>query len=419
MNVLELLSRGIPQAANAIERRNYMLTRYAMLIALAANVLLTSGFLVALSDLTAPPVVIMMLGTVAYVACTVLMMRSHHQLGRLLFSTALVFVVSGLSMSLGPDCGTQMLFFAIGIGASIVWPAHLLAQRVLVLVCLSLFLVMEFSSSVVGSITIDIAVNVQRELWLFHTVLAFVIGVVVVHLTNQTSAELQTQLDIERQKADALLHNVLPSPVVHELKRERQFTARRLPAVTVVFADISGFTAITDQFDAERVLSLLNQLFSAFDKLAEAHELEKIKTIGDAYMVVAGAPVARDDHVAAACDLALDMRDATAAFTLPDGSNLQVRIGIDTGPAIGGVVGSRRYIYDVWGNAVNTASRMESHGAPGRIHVTERVQAALKDSHRFTTRGRVAIKSMGTLHTWWLEERRPCVHRATESMLPK
>jgi adenylate cyclase len=173
----------------------------------------------------------------------------------------------------------------------------------------------------------------------------------------------------------------------------------------VLFADIVGFTQLSASADPHDLLTLLNQLFSRFDELAEGHGLEKIKTIGDAYMVVGGLPVPRDDHAEAVAEMALDMIREIERRPPDAAPSLQLRIGIDTGPVIAGVIGIRRFIYDARGDTVNTASRMESHGLPGKIQVTERTYAALSDRYAFAERGVIDVKGRGPMRTWLLEGR--------------
>ena len=208
----------------------------------------------------------------------------------------------------------------------------------------------------------------------------------------------------EREKSERLLLNVLPAPIAARLRDSETTIADRSEAVTVMFADIVGFTQLSAMADPHDVLALLNRLFSRFDELAERHGLEKIKTIGDAYMVAGGLPVPRDDHAEAVADMALDMiRELEPS---PEGAApLQLRLGIDTGPVVAGVIGIRRFIYDVWGDTVNTASRMESHGLPGKIQVTERTYAALRDRYAFVERGVIDVKGRGPMRTWLLEGR--------------
>jgi adenylate cyclase len=154
-------------------------------------------------------------------------------------------------------------------------------------------------------------------------------------------------------------------------------------------------------------VTMLNELFSAFDRLTEVHGLEKIKTIGDAYMVVAGVPVAKADHAVSIAAMALDMLDAIAAYTARTQVELAIRIGIHAGPVVAGVIGKNKFIYDLWGDTVNTASRMESHGLPGRVHITEAVRALLGDRFEIEDRGPIDVKGKGMMTTYLLVRRRP------------
>jgi adenylate cyclase len=209
----------------------------------------------------------------------------------------------------------------------------------------------------------------------------------------------------ERAKSERLLLNVLPAPIAARLREAETTIADRSEAVTVLFADIVGFTQMSASADPHDVLTLLNRLFSRFDELAEGHGLEKIKTIGDAYMVVGGLPVPRNDHAEAVADMALDMIREIELRPADAAPPLQLRIGIDTGPVIAGVIGIRRFIYDVWGDTVNTASRMESYGLPGKIQVTERTYAELSDRYALVERGVIDVKGRGPMRTWLLEGR--------------
>jgi class 3 adenylate cyclase len=172
----------------------------------------------------------------------------------------------------------------------------------------------------------------------------------------------------EHERSERLLLNVLPEPVAMRLKRDEGVIADRFEHATVLFADIVDFTPISAEIPPHEVVELLDAVFSDFDDLAERYGLEKIKTIGDAYMVASGIPTPRPDHVQAVADMALAMRDVASSHR----EGLGLRIGIDTGPVVAGVIGRRKFIYDLWGDTVNTASRMESHGVPGEIQVTER-----------------------------------------------
>ena len=213
------------------------------------------------------------------------------------------------------------------------------------------------------------------------------------------------ELDVEREKSERLLRNVLPASIAARLKQTEGVIADGFSDVTVLFADIVDFTRRSERIAPEQVVESLNDLFSVFDQLARERGLEKIKTIGDAYMVVGGLPEPRPDHAEAAAEMALAMRAAVAGRNDPSGQPLAVRIGIDTGPVVAGVIGTSRFSYDLWGDTVNTASRMESHGVPGCIQVTARTWERLRDHYRFKRRGPIQVKGKGAIVTYFLEGR--------------
>jgi class 3 adenylate cyclase len=206
----------------------------------------------------------------------------------------------------------------------------------------------------------------------------------------------------EQERSEGLLLNVLPAPIADRLKQGEAVIADRFPEVTVLFADLVDFTASSDRSSPERVVRVLADLFTAFDRLAARHGLEKIKTVGDAYMVAGGLPVARPDHAEAVAEMALAVREEAGRHRDPAGRPLQVRIGIDSGPVVAGVIGTAKFSYDLWGDTVNTASRMESQGVAGCIQVTDRAYRRLRDRYRFERRGPVQVKGKGELVTWFL-----------------
>jgi adenylate cyclase len=208
---------------------------------------------------------------------------------------------------------------------------------------------------------------------------------------------LFARLSRERARAEGLLLNVLPAEVAAELKEHGAVTARRYDNISVLFADIVGFTPLSAEMDPDEMVELLNDVFTHFDSLAEHYGAEKIRTIGDNYMVATGVPVPRDDHAQVLCAMAIDM--LSYAATGP----LSFRIGINSGPAVAGVIGTRKFQYDIWGDTVNTASRMESQGEPGRIQLTDTTYQLIKDHYPTTPRGPIDIKGKGTLTTYWLQ----------------
>jgi len=206
----------------------------------------------------------------------------------------------------------------------------------------------------------------------------------------------------EQERSERLLLNVLPAPIATRLKESERVIADAFPEATVLFADIVDFTVRSQRMAPQQVVQALDELFSAFDQLARRQGLEKIKTIGDAYMVAGGLPDPRPDHAEAVAEMALGIREEVARRSDPSGQPLAVRIGIDTGPVVAGVIGRNRFIYDLWGDTVNTASRMESHGVAGCIQVTARTHDRLRDGYRFQRRGPIPVKGKGEMVTWFL-----------------
>jgi class 3 adenylate cyclase len=209
-------------------------------------------------------------------------------------------------------------------------------------------------------------------------------------------------LALEEEKSERLLLNMVPASIAARLKQTQDVIADAFPEVTVLFADLVDFTPRSQQIAPQQVVRFLNELFSVFDQLAQRHGLEKIKTIGDAYMVAGGLPQPRPDHAQAVAEMALAMREEVAHRADPSGRPLQVRIGIDTGPVVAGVIGTSKFSYDLWGDTVNTASRMESDGVAGCIQVTARTYERLRDGYRFQRRGSIPVKGKGEMVTYFL-----------------
>lgn len=220
-------------------------------------------------------------------------------------------------------------------------------------------------------------------------------------LRDQEQAYLK-QLQIEQDRSERLLLNILPKPIAERLKRTEGTIADSFPEVTVLFADIVNFTRFSARMSPSQLLALLNEIFTVLDQLAERHNLEKIKTIGDAYMVVGGLPTPRLDHAEAIAEMALDIQTAIAQFKLENDEPLRMRIGIHTGPVVAGVIGTRKFSYDLWGDTVNVASRMESQGVNGGIQVTETIYERLRDKYLFEERGMIQVKGKGEMMTYLL-----------------
>jgi adenylate cyclase len=226
-----------------------------------------------------------------------------------------------------------------------------------------------------------------------------------VRARERALAELARQhraLELEQAKSERLLLNVLPAPVAARLKQHEGIIADDFPDVTVLFADIVGFTPLSERLSASELVSLLDRVFARWDEVAADHGVEKIKTIGDAYMVAGGIPLPRDDHAEAIAEMALAMGTEAAHCSAETGMPLEIRIGIDTGAVVAGVIGRAKFIYDVWGDTVNTASRMESHAPPGTIQVTERTYERLRHRYEFRQRGAIEIKGKGPMACYLL-----------------
>ena len=228
-------------------------------------------------------------------------------------------------------------------------------------------------------------------------------------ITDRKQAE--EALRTEQEKSERLLLNILPQLIADRLKQDQRLLseqggdaliAEHFDDVTILFSDLVGFTPLSTDLEPIKLVNLLNQIFSDFDQLAHQYGLEKIKTIGDAYMVVGGLPMPMVNHAEAIAQMALDMQQSVTRFQTDNGEPFQIRIGINTGSVVAGVIGRKKFIYDLWGDAVNVASRMESSGVPGRIQVTAATYERLKDKYLFEERGATFVKGKGDMMTYWL-----------------
>jgi len=206
--------------------------------------------------------------------------------------------------------------------------------------------------------------------------------------------------------ADSLLLNVLPRSIAERLKTQTQTIADSFSSASILFADVVDFTPKSQHLSAPDVVGLLDRLFGHFDTLVERYDLEKIKTIGDCYMAAAGIPAPRDDHARALALIGLDMLSAVEATGPMGDLGLELRIGINSGPVVAGVIGRKRFLYDLWGDAVNVADRMQTHGTPGRIQVTRATYELLKDDFVLEPRGTIEVRGKGDMETWYLVSQR-------------
>jgi adenylate cyclase len=221
----------------------------------------------------------------------------------------------------------------------------------------------------------------------------------------------------EQAKAENLLLNILPRSIAEKLKDNTQTIADQFTSASILFADVVDFTPWSQRRAPAEVVGMLDHLFSHFDVLAERYDLEKIKTIGDCYMVAAGVPTPRADHARAMVLMALDMIDAMRSSDEVGHLGLELRIGINSGPVVAGVIGRKRFLYDLWGDAVNTASRMESQGTPGRIQITRATYELIADEFECEPRGTITVKGKGEMEVWYVLRRRPSLDIRTDAEL--
>ena len=256
-----------------------------------------------------------------------------------------------------------------------------------------------------------VGMRAQPEPLIFGVILVFGVASAVLGLAISYALEFYSRREfaraqairVERERAEELILNVLPEEIAQKLKFRPGTMAERFAAVSVLFADIVGFTPLAERLDPDELLSLLDEVFSDFDDLVVNRDLEKIKTIGDAYMVAAGVPRPREDHATAIADLAIAMQAAVARIGRQRDQDLSIRIGIHSGPAVAGVIGLKKFAYDLWGDTVNTAARLESHGAAGRIQISEATRELLGDGYRVEARGPIDLRGKGLHSTFWLE----------------
>ena len=234
---------------------------------------------------------------------------------------------------------------------------------------------------------------------------AFGVCFVFIHYYRRGAENAETALSAVAARSEQLLHGILPPLIVDRLRERSGVVADRFDETTVLFADLVGFTTLAQKKSPEDLVVLLDEVFAGLDALAEERGLEKIKTIGDAYMVAAGVPSPMPRHAEAMADFALAACAHIATIAEKLGEPLAIRVGMHMGPVVAGVIGRTKFAYDLWGDVVNTASRMESHGEPGRIHVTEAIAKAVGESFRLSPRGTIEVKGKGAMKTFWLEGR--------------
>jgi len=230
---------------------------------------------------------------------------------------------------------------------------------------------------------------------------SMITAIVISYFFWRKNTQMQTSIIEERVKSDNLLISILPEPIAKRLRGSRESVVDSFEKVTIIFADIVGFTRYSEMMTPQALVDMLDEIFSDFDMLADKYNIEKIKTIGDAYMAVSGLPIATEQHCQNVADFALEIGTLINEKYLPK-YGLQIRIGINTGKAIAGVIGNKKFSYDLWGRSVNTASRFEAQGQPGKIHITEDVKLLLEKDYDIAFNGNIEVKGMGSMGSYFL-----------------
>ena len=313
------------------------------------------------------------------------------------------FHTTRIALAMGTGNGIYLAFLSAApltillFGLERLWLAGLLsAASVALAAILHLFLPQETGMVRHSEMQFDFVLNFFLNAVVLFGVVAYV---------TRIAARAEATAEREQERSDRLLLNVLPQAVAERLKNSPdELIADRYEAASVLFADMAGFTERASGTEPVALVGFLNSVFRCFDTIVAAHGLEKIKTLGDGYMVVSGVPVPRTDHAEALAHVAIEMRDAARELRDAEGRRVSLRIGLATGPVVAGVIGTSKFFYDVWGDAVNMAARMEATGLPGRIHVAPAAAQALMRQFDLTSRGQIEIKGKGHVETWFLEK---------------
>lgn len=330
--------------------------------------------------------------------------QSRFLVARLLFNLSALAFIGFYVLALGPQVNGQMFFLLVIMTAFFIYPQSeknyqyaIIGLSTLIFTAVEIYFYFFNQPLLIVPDNLLILFKLSFNLGF----LIFLISFSYYIASHYEQAE--KLLALEKQYSDTLLHNILPDSIVKRLKADPVIIADRFEASTILFADIVGFTKLSEKTPPAHLVALLNKMFSIFDELTNDYGLEKIKTMGDAYMVAGGLPIASKDHAQTVADLALAMRVKLAEFNQQQQQDFNIRIGIHTGSVIAGVIGIKKFVYDIWGDTVNTASRMESHGIAGEIQVSEATYQILKDQYQFVERGVIEVKGKGEMRVYLLQ----------------
>jgi class 3 adenylate cyclase len=323
--------------------------------------------------------------------------------GALYLCTIWLIFGIGYCMFFGRDSGLHFYFLPGAAASMLVFGAErLLLSAFVTIVGLAAFLATEILF-VAPLDFIRVEPIFLNTLYYLTVPFAFLLIFTTSFFAFKEAAQAEMALESEHEFSERLLQNILPQAVASRLRDQRtQVVADQIPSATILFADIVDFTPRAARWQPQQVIAFLGRVFSHFDAIATAHGLEKIKTIGDAYMVAGGLPEPKPDHETAVALMALDIIACCRKISEQVGEVVEVRIGLDTGPVVAGVIGPNKLLYDVWGDTVNTAAHMESHGVAGRIQVADCLKQRLESRFDFELRGEIEVKGKGSMRVWFL-----------------
>jgi len=346
------------------------------------------------------------LGVILFLLPLWLNVRQHPAAARLvLVGVALLYVISS-SVIFGASAPSHLFTIVIAAAALATFPEHEHRRMWGIIgVCLLAFAVMLWLRERNQPLILVQRQEVRLALEVTTSFGALILAVIIIRVLRVTARRSELQAMHEHERADRLLLNILPEQIARRLKDDPQTIADGFHDVTVLFADLVGFTPMSEKMAPRAILQLMDEVFTRFDALVDQFGLEKIKTVGDAYMLAGGLPNPTASHAEDVAGMALAMLNEVRDIRGPNGMPLSIRIGIATGPVVAGVIGRKKFLYDLWGDTVNTASRMESSGEVNTIQVTETTWRRLRGQFDFRERGEIEIKGKGRLMTWFLEGR--------------
>lgn len=313
--------------------------------------------------------------------------------------------ISSIAWLIGGDAGVQFFLVAAAMSPFLYYSADRLRRAAGFAVFSFLLYLLVSAADALGKPAYQLPALFEMVSYHATFIANFIAVVLFTFYQYHENGRVEETLNEERERADGLLLNILPEPIAERLKNGESPIADWNENVSILFADLVGFTPLSESLSARQSVELLNSLYTRFDEAVARFGLEKIRTIGDNYFVASGLPLPRPDHAVAAVELALSMLRIVDEFEPVGAQKLQIRIGVNSGSAVAGVIGVRKFQYDLWSDTVNTASRMESHGVPGKVQVSETTYALIKEAFDCSPRGEIEVKGKGLMRTWFAEAR--------------